>query len=170
MSVHYRKQNYECSKCQAFFLPYKIGIKCPNCDASIDEIDTREYIDVIKSIVDSMELHKLQHGRYFPGAWYTGDFMDHVQGMMYQIFDAMEKVKPDDEEKYLMDLLENKFDWGNQLYSKKHLKDIASEIYKIYKDKNFDEIKSREFIKPIPQRKPLTKWEKIKKWFDKFLP
>lgn len=169
MSIHYHKPNYQCPRCQSFLLPYKKGILCPNCEMIIDDADTTEYLDVIDSIAGSMELHKSEHGRYFPGAYATLDFMDHVQGIIYRIFDSMEEEKPENKEQYLMDFLD-KIGWGNQEYSKSHIKDITLEILKIYKAKNFAKIEMIDLIEPIAYRKPLTKWGGIKKWLGKFLP
>lgn len=163
MTLHFRKPNYECPRCTSQFLPYKIGIECPNCGMKIENEDIEEYSDVITAIIGSMKMHKSMYGRYIPGAWYTGNIMDHVQGIIYQIFDAMEEVKPENERQYLEDLLENKFNWGEQQYLCGHIKDIAIEVHKLYKDGGFAEIKYSE---PIPP----TRWKRIKNYFRKFLP
>lgn len=176
MSVHYHKPNYQCPRCQSFLLPYKRGILCPNCDMAVDDADTTKYLDVINSIAGSMELHKAEHGTYFPGAYATLDFMDYMQGVIYRIFDSMEKAKPENEEQYLMDLLD-KIGWGNQAYLKSHIEDIALEILKIYTAKNFSEIERQELddddeldLDEISKQKFFAKLERIKKWFGKFLP
>ncbi len=136
MSIHYQKPNYKCVKCEAFFLPFKKGIKCPNCGFIVKDTDSEEYLDVIDKIVSSMKVHKEIHGTYFPEVWLTAGYMDYMQSFIYRIFDQMEKDKPEDERKYFLDLLES-MDWSNQEYSKKHVKEITTEVYKIYKTKNF---------------------------------
>lgn len=163
MTIHHHKPNYECPRCTSIFLPYKQGIECPNCVMKVDSEDIEEYSDVITAIAGSMKMHKSMYGRYCPGAWYTGNIMDHVQGIIYQIFDAMEEEKPENKEQYLADLLEKKFNWGEQQHLKKHIKDIASEVHKLYDDGNFIEIK---FSPPMPP----TRSKRIKNWFRKFLP
>jgi hypothetical protein len=143
MSIHCHKPNYQCPSCQSFLLPYKKGILCPNCDKVINDEDTTEYLNVVDFIASSMKLHKWKHGSYFPGAFATFDFMDNVQGIIYQIFDSMEEAKPEDKEEYLISMLD-KMGWGNQKYLKTHIKDIALEILKIYIAENFSDIKRRE--------------------------
>jgi len=163
MTIHYHKPNYQCPRCTQVFLPYKLNIECPNCGMQIDNEDVEEYLDVVESIAGSMRMHKWRYGNYHPGVWYTGNIMDHIQGIIYQIFDAMEKVKPKNEEEYLKELLENKFDWGEQQYLCKHIQDITAEIFKIYKTKNLSEI---EYSPPAQP----TRSERIKNWFRKYLP
>jgi hypothetical protein len=173
MSIHFGKPNYQCPKCQSIFIPYKKGIKCPNCGNQIPDTDSKEYLDALELIANSMEMHKERCGRYFPGAWYTGDFMDHVQKIVYRIFDSMEEEKPEDEEKYLLDLLENKFNWVDGQYLKGHMKDITSEIFKIYKTKNFADIpRAKVEIEESDDQEsaaedseePISIWKRIKKW------
>jgi len=162
MSIHLHKPNYRCPRCTSIFLPYKIGMQCPNCGMAIEDADTEEYLDTVDRIAGSMKIHKMEHGMYFPGAWLTSNIMDHVQGIIYQIFDAMETTKPENEESYLADLLENKFGWDGQEYLKAHIREITLEVFEIYKAKNFSEIKH--------MKKSLTKWQRTKRWFRKFLP
>lgn len=160
MSLHFGKPNYECLKCKAIFLPYKKGIKCPSCGLEIDDRDTKEYLNTIDQIAGSMSLHKQLEGYYFPGAWITLNIMDHVQGIIFRIFDSMEEEKPKNKKKYLMDVLENKINWGKQEYLRDHIKDITLEVLKQYKDGRFWKLK-----KYVPSR-----WERIKDWFRAFLP
>lgn len=163
MTIHHNKPNYECPRCTSVFLPYKKGIQCPNCGMAIEDADTEEYLGTVDLVAGSMKIHKSMYGRYTPGAWYTGNIMDHVQGIIYQIFDAMETTKPENEEQYLADLLENKFGWGEQQYLCGHIKGIAIEVHKLYKDREFSKIK---YSKPMPP----TRWKRVKNWFRKFLP
>lgn len=176
MSIHHRKPNYDCPRCTSLFLPYKKGIQCPNCGMAVEDEDTKEYLDVVDLIAGSMVIHKSQYGMYSPGAWYTGSMMDHIQGITYRIFDSMEHyAKPGEEKQYLVDLLEKKFTWDGQEYLEAHIREIALEVFEIYKAKNFSEIKRPEpeiaenedklpkFI--VSKMRRSAKWERIKKWF-----
>jgi len=162
MTLHFHKPNYECPNCGAIFLPYKRDTKCPKCEVAISDNDTEKYLNSIEDIAGSMRIHKRLYGKFTPGAWLTSNIMDHVQGIIFQIFDAMEEKKPKNQEQYLADLLDQ-IGWGDQEYSKAHIKNIAIEILKIYNTEKFYEI---EYDKPLSP----TKGEKIKMWFSKFLP
>lgn len=185
MSIHYHKPNYQCPKCKSFFLPYKKGIQCPNCGMAVKDADAKKYLDVIDLIASSMEIHKKKHGMYFPGGWYIGDFMDKVQYIIYRAFDSMEHfAKPGEEKKYIMKMLGDKRNWEDFPYQGKHMEDIASEVFEIYKAKNFSKIERSEpdkneeknedenkipaFI--VSKMRRSAKWERIKKWFRGFLP
>lgn len=160
MSIHFGKPNYECPKCEAFFLPYKKGIKCPNCGLKIEDKDTEEYLDTIDQIAVSMSLHKQLEGSYFPGAWVTLNIMDHIQGIIFRIFDSLEDKKPKNKKKYLMDALESKISWEKQEYLRNHIKDITLEVLKQYKEGGFWKLK-----KYVPSRR-----KRIKAWFSRFIP
>ena len=37
MSLHIM-YDYQCSKCEAFYIPYEEGVTCPNCGLDEDEV------------------------------------------------------------------------------------------------------------------------------------
>ncbi|MBT4597510.1 hypothetical protein HOC76_00600 [bacterium] len=164
--MHFSKPDYECPNCEAIFLPYKIGTKCPNCNVSISDTDCEEYLDSIKGIAESMKVHKLGHGTYFPGAWSILSMMDHIQSIIFRLFDTLEHEKAKNEEEFLIDLLENKFEWDGREYLKDHIKSITKEIFIIYKSKEFlkSEYVEQKNTDPVSE----TKIEKFKKGWHKF--
>ena len=170
MSMHFDKDNYRCSNCNAIFLPYKINFKCPNCGQSIPDSDTKEYIDSIEDIANSMEAHKLQYGQYFPGAWNVFNIMDHIQSIIFSIFDALESEKPENKEKFIKDSLENNFIWVKQIYLKDHIKEIAIGVLEFYEKGKFDEIpgKKVEDGKGIYIIEDLSETGYRESWFNDF--
>lgn len=163
MTIHFDKPDYECPKCKAVFLPYKIGIKCPNCGVLIPDADVGGYSDSIANIAGSMGYHKSIYGTYCPGAWLFTNFMDHIQAIIFQLFDAFELEKPENEEEYLMNSLENNFQWDDQAYLKNHVKEIAIELLAIYRAEEFSKIVRIEF-------ESKSKTARFKRWFNKFIP
>lgn len=140
MSMHFDKDNYRCLNCNAIFLPYKINFKCPNCGQLIPDSDTKEYINSIEDIANSLEVHKRQYGHYFPGAWNVFNIMDHIQSIVFSIFDALERDMPENKEQFINDSLENNFIWVKQIYLKDHIKEIAMGVLELYEKGKFDEI------------------------------
>jgi hypothetical protein len=175
--MHFSKPNYECPKCEVIFLPYKIGIKCPNCSKVISDIDSEDYLDTVENITESMSAHKHGYGKYFPGAWMTSDILDHVQSLNFRIFDALEREKPENEEEFLMGILD-KSNWGEQLYLKEHVKEITKEVLVVYRAKEFSKIVDNRpktkinpgdiCIKADVQKNKLNKsiFQKLHDWFE----
>jgi len=163
MTLHINKPDFKCSKCKTVFIPYKIGIKCPKCNNEVKE-DISEYLNFIKNLVGSMRVHKMQYGRYHPGAWYVGSMSDHIQSLIFQIFDSMEYDSEKNKEKEYLSKSIDEIKWkdekGNQEYLKGYVKEIAFEVLDIYIKENFASIK-----KEMPSL--ITR---IKKWFGEFMP
>ncbi|MCG2699618.1 hypothetical protein L6274_00970 [Candidatus Parcubacteria bacterium] len=160
MTLHIKKPNFKCSQCGAIFVPYKKGIKCPKCGIEIKE-DISEHLNFIDMLAGSMKVHKMQFGRYFPGAWYVGSMSDHIQSLIFQTFDSMECDSEHGKEKEYLSNLINKMKCENDReYFKNYLKEIAFKVFDIYEKENFASIK-----KIIPSRS-----ERIRKWFRDFMP
>lgn len=164
MTMHFHKPNYECSKCSAIFIPYKISIQCPSCGSNVSDEDVKEFLDAISQIAGSMKIHKSMYGTYHPGAWFSSNITDHIQGIVFQLFDALEKENPENEKEFLMSLLEKSFNWGEQQYLKNHIKEIVAEILVIYKAEEFSKIVHVDY------EQVETKSGGLKRWFNKFLP
>ena len=164
MTLHFHKPNYECPKCSAIFIPYRIGIQCPSCGSNVSSEDAKEFLNSIEQITGSMSLHKGIYGTYHPGAWLSSNITDHIQGIIFQLFDALEEKNPENEEEFIAGLLENNFNWGDQAYLKNHIGDIAIEVLDIYKAEEFSKIVHTDY------ERVETKSDRLKKWFRKFLP
>jgi len=165
MTLHIQKPEFKCSKCKTAFIPYEKEIKCPKCGKGTKE-NISEYLNFIKMIAGSMEVHKRQYGWYHPGAWCIGSMSDHIQSLIFQTFDSMEYNlgKSKEKEKEYLSRFIGEIKWkdeqGDQEYLKDYVKEIAFKILDIYKRENFVSIEKR-----IP-----TKSEKVGKWFRGFLP
>ncbi|MEI8060904.1 MAG: hypothetical protein WCG99_01255 [Candidatus Berkelbacteria bacterium] len=132
MTIHLGKPDYKCSKCGEIFFPYKIDIECPNCGITIPSSEAKNYFDSIKEIAKSMKIHKCLYGRFVPWSWSYANTGDHIQDLLFQLFDLLEAKKPKNEEKFITETLENDFDWGDKEYLKKHIGNIAVDLLPIY--------------------------------------
>ena len=143
MTLHINKPDFKCSKCKTVFIPHKIGIKCPKCNNEVKE-DISEYLNFIKNLVGSMRVHKMQYGRYHPGAWYVGSMSDHIQSLIFQIFDSMEYDSEKNKEKEYLSKSIDEIKWkdekGDQEYLKDYVKEIAFEVLDIYKKEDIASI------------------------------
>ncbi len=129
MTFNISQPAFICENCSVAFVPFKKDFKCPNCGEP-----TEEYFDLIPELIGSMKAHKAEYGRFRPDSWYTGHLTEHIQSLIFQIFDGLEHDKPEDGEKFIIDCLEKSIDWGDQQYLKNHTKDIALAVYEIYKN------------------------------------
>lgn len=132
MTIHICKTNYQCSKCDALFIPYKIDIKCPNCGTIVPDSDIRDYSDSIKGIAESMKIHKAMYDSYSPPAWFTSSMSDHVQSLIFELFDKLEAKKPKNQKEFIINSLKIDFEWGDQVYLKKYIQEVALDILSIY--------------------------------------
>ena len=120
MSLHIM-YDHQCSKCQAFYIPYAKDIVCPNCG-----VDEEEMYDIVPQLVESANYQMDSMGFYIPVAWWIGSFGDHVALIIFQILDTY--TKRDNKEKKFQDIAFeycNKGTWGNQLYMKDHIRDLS---------------------------------------------
>ncbi len=67
MSLHIMYY-HQCSKCEAYYIPYDKDIVCPNCGVNEEEVAE----DIISTIVSSANYQKRMFGIYTPIAWWTG--------------------------------------------------------------------------------------------------
>ena len=135
MTYHIHFKNFKCPKCGVLFIPFRKNSKCPNCDTS-----TSEFFDFIPEMIASMKQHKKRYGRYTPDAWHIGSLVEHIQRIMFDIFDRLELAKPDNPKEFIIDTL-NKADWQDENYLKEHIKDIALILYDAYVAERISEIK-----------------------------
>jgi len=122
MSLHIM-YDHQCSNCEAFYIPYKEGIVCPNCGLSEEET-----YDIIPQLANSAQYQIDMHGFYTPIAWWTGSFGDHVALLIFQVLDAFYKDERDNFEEVAKEYLD-KAKWGNQLYMKNHIRDLSYRVY-----------------------------------------
>jgi hypothetical protein len=148
MTIHIHYKDNKCPKCSVLFIPFKKDFKCPNCNEPINE-----FFDFIPELIDSMKIHKEKYGDYMPPAWYVGSLTEHVQSIIFKLFDALERQISPNPSEFIADWL-NKVKWGNQQYLQKHIEDIASAVYKIYKDDGeFKNIKHKKIEKPLKMKR-----------------
>ncbi|MFH1824396.1 MAG: hypothetical protein ABH873_04125 [Candidatus Firestonebacteria bacterium] len=155
MTIHIHHEDNKCQKCSALFIPFKKDFKCPKCGES-----TNEFFDFIPELISSMKIHKAMYGSYMPPAWYTGSLVEHIQNIIFELFDTMEQQVSPNPSEFIVNWL-NKIEWGDQKYLGKHIEDIALATYQIYEsDGKFKDIEYEN-----------TKEEtKSKGFFKNFLP
>lgn len=128
MSLHIHYRDKKCSKCSILYIPFKKNFHCPNCNRS-----TEDFFDFIPEVINSMNYHKSMYGRFLPCVWYVGSLADHIQKIIFLLFDALEEKKPSNPKKFIISSLRN-IKWGDQQYLEDHIKDITLAVYDIYKD------------------------------------
>ena len=122
MSLHIM-YDHQCSKCEAYYIPYEKGIVCPNCSAEENEV-----FDVVSRLVESANYQMSTTGMYEPLAWWIGSLGDHIALLVFKSLDKFYNQ----EEKDFMEIAEiyfNSTDWGSQQYLKNHIRDIANKVY-----------------------------------------
>ena len=154
MSYHIKIPETKCPKCSAIFISFKKNFKCPKCDEPTDD-----FTDFVLEIIDVMVYHKKRYGQFFPLAWYTGSMANHILGLILRLFDDLEKAEQIDPEQFIISWLQ-KVKWGKDEYLEKHIRDVALEVYPIYKSEKLSEIK------------PINKniFQRIKYWLKSLVP
>lgn len=128
MTYHIRLKEYKCPNCNALYIPYKENIPCPSCKTVSVNI-SKEYLGFIDELIVSLRVNKIREGRYIPSAWYTGSFTEYIQGIIFHLFDALDKEKPKNVELFISECLVSiKLDEGDK-YLKNYIHSLALEIY-----------------------------------------
>jgi len=123
MTLHIN-YNHQCAKCQAYYIPYKKNVPCPNCGFLEDEI-----FDYIPQALASLKYNLETEGSYLPPGWWAGSLGDHILFILFNIFEEFKTQKEQaDFATFAEDALE-KMQWGGQDYLKKHIHSIALRIY-----------------------------------------
>ena len=105
MSLHIM-YDHQCSKCEAFYIPYKKGIVCPQCGLNEEDI-----YDITPELVESANYQMDTVGCYEPLAWWIGSFGDHVAFLIFMMLDKFYAQK----EKNFKEVAKehfNSIDWG----------------------------------------------------------
>lgn len=123
MSLHIM-YNHQCSKCEAFYIPYENGIVCPNCGLNEDEI-----YDIVPQLANSANYQMDTMGFYTPIAWWTGSFGDYVAVIIFQILDAYNNQEDEKEFQEIAFVYCNNRTWGKQLYMKDHIRDLSYNVF-----------------------------------------
>ncbi len=85
MTLHYH-QDYQCVKCDTFFLPYQSPVTvCPECGEP--NLQGEEFRDIIKVLVEANGTHRRQYGRFTPPAYGVFSLVDHYVYYSANIFD-----------------------------------------------------------------------------------
>lgn len=116
--------DHQCSKCDAYYIPYEKDIVCPNCGN-----DEEKVFDIISQLADSAKYQMDTMGSYTPIAWWTGSFGDHVALIVFQILDAYTNEKKEKDFKSVATKYCNSKTWGNQLYMKEHICKLSYKVY-----------------------------------------
>ena len=122
MSIHIM-YDHQCSKCEAFYIPYQEGIVCPRCN-----LDEGEAYDIVPKFVSSALYQLNTMGFYAPIAWWVGSFGDHVALLIFRVLDAFNAADTDDFKKFAQEHFDDK-KWGEQLYLKDHICDLSHKVY-----------------------------------------
>ena len=123
MSLHIM-YDHQCSKCEAYYIPYKKGIVCPNCG-----LDEEDVCDIVPRLTHSAQYQMETMGFYTPIAWWTGSFGDYVALIIFQILDAHNNQKGKKEfSKVALEYCNNRT-WGKQLYMKDHICNLSYKVF-----------------------------------------
>jgi len=115
--------DHKCSQCKAFYLPYEKGVVCPNCGFHEEDV-----YDIVPKLTQIAKLQIDKIGLYTPIVWWKGSFVDNVALLIFQALDAFEEDGGEDFKQFVQEYFDNK-KWGNQLYMKNHVKDLAYRVY-----------------------------------------
>jgi hypothetical protein len=115
--------DHQCSKCEAFYIPYEKGIVCPNCG-----LDEEEIYDIVPELANSANYQMDTMGFYTPIAWWTGSFGDHVALLIFQVLDAFNAQEEKNFQEFALEYFDNS-KWGNQLYMKEHIRDLSYKVF-----------------------------------------
>lgn len=126
MSLHTCTEKFICSKCSVEFIPFKMDFECPNCGELINE-----FIDFVSDTIEAMKCHKEGYEQYMPPGWYVGCLAEHIQSIIFKVFDDLEDKESDNGEKFIKDFL-NKGDWCGNDYLHKHVEEITLSVLKLY--------------------------------------
>ena len=113
MSLHIM-YDHQCSKCEAYYIPYTEGIVCPNY-----VLHENEVYDLVSELVHSANYQNDMYGSYSPVACGIGSFGDHE---VLLIFKALDKFYTQEENFHSRE-------WSSQLYMKNHIKDLSYNVY-----------------------------------------
>jgi len=125
MSMHIM-YDHQCSKCEAYYIPYDKDIVCPNCGVKEEEIAE----NIVLTIVSSANYQKKMFGFYTPIAWWQGSFGDYVALLIFKVLDAYEEQA----EKNFAEFAQMHFDntqWGNQLYMKSNIYGLSCRVFEV---------------------------------------
>ena len=115
--------DHQCSKCEAYYIPYEKGIVCPNCG-----LDEEEIYDIVPKLANSANYQMDTMGFYTPIAWWTGSFGDHVALLIFQVLDAYNAQKEKSFPEFALEYFD-KSKWGNQLYMKEHIRALSYKVF-----------------------------------------
>ena len=128
MSLHIM-YDHQCSKCEAYYVPYEEGIACPNCGFNEEEI-----YNLVPQLAHSAKYQIDTMGFYTPLAWWTGSFGDYVALIIFQILDAYNDQGEKEFEEIALEYCNNRT-WGKQLYMKNHIRDLSYKVFLALTDK-----------------------------------
>lgn len=122
MSLHIY-YDHQCPECEAHYIPYANTVICPRCGFKEDEV-----VNIIPQLACSAKYQMDTMGFYTPVAWWVGSFGDHVALMIFKLLDRCDFQEGEDFEAIALEYFDEK-DWGEQLYLKEHIRDIARLVY-----------------------------------------
>ena len=139
MSLHIM-YDHQCSKCEAFYIPYEKDIVCPNCG-----LNEEEPYDIVPDLVHSAKYQMDTMGFYTPAAWWTGSFGDYVALIIFQILDAYNNQEEKKFQEIAFEYCNNRT-WGNQLYMKDHLRDLSYSVFLALNEKQNIDMEQAECL------------------------
>lgn len=136
MSLHIMYDN-QCQQCEAYYIPYKDDVVCPNCGSILEEI-----YNIVPQLAHSANYQMDMHGFYTPIAWWVGSLGDHIALLIFKVLDKFYTQEESTFKEIAQEHFNNR-DWGSQLYMKNHIIDLSYEVYlEIEKQKSHAAIKA----------------------------
>jgi phage FluMu protein Com len=131
--IHSNYKDSRCSKCSAFYIPFKKDFRCPNCNELINE-----FYDLVSETISLMKGNKKKYGTYKPTDWSTNTFSDFVQKHIYEVLDSAEKNNFTDKEDYIKFSF-RRDNWVAEEYQRKHIEEIAISVTRYLQEEQEEE-------------------------------
>ena len=89
MTLHYH-QDYQCVKCDTFFLPYQSPVTvCPECGEP--NLQSEEFREIITLLIEANATHRRMYTRFAPPAYGVFSLVDHYVYYSATIFDMYQE-------------------------------------------------------------------------------
>lgn len=119
--------NYQCSQCEAFYIPYDATIDCPNCGAKTPATDV--FASFIERAADSARFNLRSNDSYIPGAWYIGSYGDHILSLLFRILEIHRTQEAAQSFAEVARQCVDDMQWGDQQYARDHIYQIALKVH-----------------------------------------
>jgi len=120
--------SHVCPNCGAYYIPYGKNVPCPKCGL----VEEERFEDFISKAALALLYNYANYGSFSipPEEWSPVTLSEYIVHVVSVLFDYY-KQKKGDFEKFTEEFLDLFEEWGEHSYLKKHIKDIALEVYKV---------------------------------------